>query len=133
MSTRELLETVKQRILEHPGDYDQATFCGTACCIAGHIDVVLNGLHAHVMRPFKSKGADRPDVEQIAMDALGETETLWLFGQPRAEFDDDDHEDEDDPDFWPLDLSREYNSAGLSGRAKVACKAIDMYMEERGI
>lgn len=34
----ELLEKVKQQILEHPETFDMSTFCGTACCIGGWIE-----------------------------------------------------------------------------------------------
>lgn len=37
-----LLEKVRDYIAEHPDKYDQAQWCGTKCCIAGHA-VALSG------------------------------------------------------------------------------------------
>jgi len=133
MTPREILEQVKARIIAHPETYNQNSFCGTECCIAGHIDVIINGLEAH-----NARGSDGSwmkmveDIEQVALEAIKEpSPKTWLFGQ--AEPDEEDNY-EDDPDYWPLDLSQEYYEAETTlERSKVACKAIDRYLEERGL
>lgn len=38
-----LLLAVRERILTHPETYSQARFCGTPCCIAGHIVYIADG------------------------------------------------------------------------------------------
>ena len=35
--SRAILKEVANRIEEHPEKYNQTSWCGTACCIAGHI------------------------------------------------------------------------------------------------
>jgi hypothetical protein len=37
-----LLRKVAKRIKENPENYDQMTYCGTTCCIAGHVGIILN-------------------------------------------------------------------------------------------
>lgn len=77
------------------------------------------------------------EIEWVALDALGESAEIWLFGS--TDNADDAHDDEYDeyeesPEYWPRDLSKAYEDAGgTKGRAEVACRAIDRYMAERGI
>lgn len=132
MTVRELLEEVKVRITADPSKYNQNTYCDTACCIAGHIDVILNGPEKHVSRGIKTQEAIM-QISDIALEALGEPEDIWLFAQPRSLSEEDDDE-EDDPDLWPRDLSVEYeNATTAAGRAAVGCKAIDRYLEEKAL
>lgn len=127
---RGLLEEVKRRILAHP--YDQNDFCGTACCIAGQIDCVLNGEMVHNARGGKIDAVDT--IEKLALEALGEKHTTWLFGCINAEEDEDDYGYEADDANWPPDLSIEYEDATTPEyRALVGCKAIDRYLEQRGL
>ncbi len=126
---RKILEEVKRRIVSDPGSYSQNTFCGSCCCIAGHIDCIINGHDAHVNRP---PSCAIWEIEAVALKALGESKSIWLFGQIRDDFD-EDQDDDDDPDYWPMDLGEEYEEKSGVDRATVACKAIDRYMEERGI
>lgn len=35
--SRKILKEVADKIEKHPKSYDQTNWCGTACCIAGHI------------------------------------------------------------------------------------------------
>jgi hypothetical protein len=127
MEPRELLEEVKRRIVSNPFNYNQNTFCGTVCCVAGHIDCVVNGAEVHNARPARSSFRV---VDNEATAALGEASSPWLFGQVRDALEEDDAED--DPDYWPLDLSIKYVDAdGAEERAAVACEAIDRYLAQR--
>lgn len=119
---RGLLEMVKERILAEPETYSQVTFCGMACCIGGHIDLVINGRHAHQEHRMD-------EIADIARSAIGEDEFPWLLGSIRRPSMDDDMFAE----LWPWDLSLEYVNNTNAGRAIVGCKAIDRYMKERGI
>ena len=135
MSARELLEEVKRRIVADPGKYDQNTYCGTSCCIAGHIDVILNGSEKHISRGINT-GDAIDQIASIALEALGEPEDIWLFAQPMDVTDGSDDWDNEEisTDCWPVDLSQEYEDAtSAAERAAVACKAIDRYMQDRGL
>jgi len=44
---KSLLTWVKKMITLHPENYDQTNWCGTRCCIAGWIDVKVNGAEVH--------------------------------------------------------------------------------------
>lgn len=141
MTPREILVEVKRRIVAEPGAYSQNEFCGTPCCIAGHIDVIVNGMEAHLSH--EAVGIiGITGIDGIASGAIDDPEA-WLFGEC---VDDEDLEvhlkdeiDQDESDFpvpyyWPFDLSGEYNAAETpEARALVGCKAIDRYMLERGI
>lgn len=132
MKVLELLEEVKRRITADPGAYNQNTYCGTACCIAGHIDVILNGPEKHVSRGINTQDAIT-QISDIALEALGEPEDIWLFAQTND--DPDEWDDEDlSTDCWPSDLSVEYVQArNAAERAAVGCKAIDRYLEEKSL
>lgn len=77
-------------------------------------------------------------ISNIALMALGESGDIWLFSQPLPDalsVDDDEYEYEVyGDDYWPLDLSREYEDASTAAqRATVGCKAIDRYLEEKAL
>lgn len=44
---KKILSWVKRKILAHPELYNQGSFCGTECCIAGWIDIKANGEDLH--------------------------------------------------------------------------------------
>lgn len=134
MTPREILEQVKQRITHDPATYQQTSFCGTQCCIAGHIDVILNGAEFHDERlQRQSFESAIEEIEDIANAALGETESTWLFGTINCYEDENSPDEEQCPEYWPLDLSIEYETVNNRGKAAVGCKAIDRYLEERGL
>lgn len=136
MTPREILEETKRRVLADPTTYSQDSFCDTPCCIAGHIDIIVSGLKVHMGRKATWR-ENIAEIERVALKALGEPESIWLFGQPKSyqdESDDEEDEQELDSDYWPLDLSISYDQAeGPKGRARVACAAIDHYIRERGL
>lgn len=140
LTPREILEKVKERIMAEPLNYDQRDFCHTACCIAGHIDVILNGSEVHAKRTSSNGGISQ--IDGIATAAIGEIESPWLFGTIKPECEYNEEGDDGEPeqwdassgDYWPPDLSDEYVDAGRGpSRSLVGCKAIDRYMKERGI
>lgn len=127
---RKVLEQVKKRIRKNPSSYDQNSFCGTICCIAGHIDIVVNGLRAHVKRKISY------EIPRICGSAIGCDKDHWLFGpiqtSEELELKDEDYDPSDR--LWTPDLSDKYaNDSSAKSRAAVACEAIDRYMEEQGI
>ncbi len=136
MTPKEILEEVKARITEKPGDYNQKSFCGTGCCIAGHIDVVVNGLEKHLSRSDDTVVSWLDSVKAIeseGLKALGlpEGEHIWLFGSIDSGINEDEHAD---PDYWPSDLAFEYETArSADERAVIGGKAIDRYIEECGL
>lgn len=69
--SRKILRDVANDIEAHPKKYDQSSWCGTACCIAGHI--VLNqgakrikGFGAHVLFENRER-----TVKHLAVELLG--------------------------------------------------------------
>jgi hypothetical protein len=135
MTTKELLEQVKARIMADPGSYMQTSFCGTQCCIAGHIDVLVNGAEFHNSRLTRQTFALAvEEIEKVANEALGEDESPWLFGTINTDEDENNADYEQPVEYWPLDLCLEYVSKHTPAeRAAVGCKAIDLYIEERGL
>jgi hypothetical protein len=128
---REILEEVKRRIVAEPEKYNQDSFCGTACCIAGHICAVTGALGPEGwVAPINAKRID--SIDRSASESLGEYESPWLFGEINTDREYD--EDERGPEYWPSDLSCDYVAAKTPlGKAAVGCKAIDGYLEERGL
>lgn len=111
---RVLLEKVKIAVTAAPEKYNQGSYCGSACCIAGWIHLIEKGPKAH------AKALNRSVVD-IACKSLGLTEGNfpWLFA---ADF------------SGCQSISKQYLEAnGPKEEAAVACKAIDRYMKERGI
>lgn len=133
MTPREILEKVKERIMAEPLNYDQHDFCHMACCIGGHIDVILNGMESHLAKSRARNGVG--EINDLATRAMGASFAPWLFGSIRPSDEIDyDEDDVNDPDYWPADLSDEYVEAGSGpNRALVGCKAIDRYIAERGL
>jgi hypothetical protein len=136
MTVREILEEVKRRIRENPESYTQQSFCGSQCCIAGHIDAIINGLEFHIARTQtqSTRNAIIEEIERVANSALGETDSPWLFGEVNSDESENDPDDEQCAEYWPLDLSIAYDSESTpEGRAKIGCDAIDRYLDERGL
>jgi len=129
---RPLMEEVKRRLMLDPDRYDQNIFCGSPCCIAGHIDTLVNGLNAHL-------GHATGETITAACIALNEASPIWLFG---ATLDNEmcekllEHGEATvapDPDSWPADLSLRYLDAQFPAeQAAVACDAIDRWLAEKG-
>ena len=116
----------------HPDQYDQNTFCGTTCCIAGHIDAVVNGLNAHLEHGTSG-------TISAACIALNESGPIWLFGSTldneTCEKLMERGEATAAPDLssWPPDLSLQYLDAqSPAAQAMVGCAAIDRWLEEKG-
>ncbi len=135
MTVREILEEVKRRIRENPESYTQQSFCGSQCCIAGHIDAIINGLEFHNARTQTQSPRNAIDeIERVANSALGETYSPWLFGMVNSDESENDPDDEQCDEYWPLDLSIDYDCEPTpEGRAKIGCDAIDRYLGERGL
>lgn len=78
-----LLRRVRDRILANPKKYDQDRWCGTECCIAGHIAVEAGAKLAkrHGLYYFKLDGnlMDDSNIQSFAERALGVTDTPWIF------------------------------------------------------
>lgn len=114
LTPREILEEVKRRITAKPESYEQETFCGSPCCIAGHLLAV-------VRRRKSGMATGLPGV--MAADILGAKDDYpWLFtaiwvGRPTLH----------------NAYSRAKYKGDHAGMAAVGCKAIDRYMKERGI
>lgn len=119
---RPLLEEVKRRITASPANYNQDHYCSTRCCIAGHIDVILNGSEVHESRVGKVGWTKASvQVSNLAEIAIGEPEP-WLFS---AIWEDHD------------DLYARYTQAevlkDVIAMAATGCDAIDLYLKERGL
>lgn len=110
---RERLEWVKAQITKCPEKYDQSSFCGTPCCIAGWLDIKMVGVREHME-------ADARNVWRDALAALGIPEfaaTPWIFR----------------PNFFGSDKFQEFFRArNKKQKARVACRAIDAYLKEIG-
>ncbi len=143
MTPRELLEQVKQRILADPKSYMQTSFCGTQCCIAGHIDAIINGAEFHNTRITRQTFASAiEEIERLDNDALGETDPPWLFGTINARDARDKRISVAEGEAYVLEKEAHVRESSYmryeltldgEGRVKVGCKAIDRYLEERGV
>lgn len=111
---RELFERVKTSMRENPLNYNQSSYCGAVCCIAGWIDIEANGMRAHLGREICTAPTE---VLEAACEAIGEVPP-WLFGLATS---------------WPSDLRDAYYVRNQTKRAlvEVACLAIDRYLDER--
>ncbi len=109
---RERLTEVKRRITANPDSYDQAEWCGTACCIAGHLCAVVG----------RRLGPDEAYIAaSVGNDAIGTAFGPWLFN---ASF-----------SYGPehiRELARADRQGGGRIRPETACAAIDAYLEEIG-
>jgi hypothetical protein len=117
-TVRKRLEWVKRQIMSSPERYDQGSWtskkneydnpnaCNTIGCVAGWLDVKMNGFKAHF-------GHDNSQVISAGKEALGldrYSEEPWLFSG---------------------DLIRSA-SCGSSEAAEIACTKIDDYLDEIG-
>lgn len=101
---KSLLTWVKKMIMLHPENYDQGEWCGTNCCIAGWIDIKVNGTEAHAQH-------GPPHVLKIACEALGL--------DPQR-----DHKLFDAGSAGPL------GRIGTKEHAEAGCKAINEFLAE---
>jgi hypothetical protein len=107
---RTILEEVKRRIVADPASYNQQNYCGSVCCIAGHIDILLRGSRAHK----ESSDKNPCMIWIVAEDFIGERDP-WLFSGVES---------------WPHDLGLAWDN---EDHVAVACRAIDRYIAERGL
>lgn len=117
---RARLEWVKRKIMADWKRYDQNSFlarrihgntCGTVGCIAGWLDVRMNGMRAHIGRS-SDKHRDQPPNEEViavAMRALGAMELPGLF-------------------YGDIGTA-----PGTRAHARAGCKRIDRYLKEIGV
>lgn len=78
----EILREVEKRILRRPDKYDQTTWCGTSCCIAGHIAIVAGAKSVHKDSVTVRFGNKKYAAYSFAMKALGLKWTgvnPWIF------------------------------------------------------
>ena len=117
---RNLLTWVKRQIRAHPRKYNQGSFCGTPCCIAGWIDIRLNGEIAHQLREKHDFWGAASTIAAIANAALGVKEQPALFES-----------------YWSGYLHKATTAMQAARnareRAEAGCLAIDLYMKRRGI
>ena len=123
------LEWVQKQILAQPKRYDQTWYCAsfedckTVGCIAGWLDVRLNGFrehqkHDHLTVVYEARKALGLKVEAPLVDLPA----TWIFYN----------------DTWLFynDFGNKLGpikTPGTLAAAKQACKAIDMYMKEIGV
>lgn len=73
-----LLLEVRDRILAHPENYNQGSFCGTVCCIAGHMVFAADGKYVE-HEPADGFLMSSYRVRDRAAELLG-TDPNGLFG-----------------------------------------------------
>lgn len=123
---RELLEKVKIAITLEPEKYDQGQFCGTAFCIAGHIDFIANGPEVFKRHVLEEEESPHSPIQEAAILAIGGSNTNSL---------DTDLFDADWYGVSYLEPAREALDRATCHAEKAAagCLAIDLYMKERGL
>ncbi len=103
---RRLIEHVKEQLT--PANYDQNTYCGGECCLAGHMDMALFGKEKH----FRSSPMQ---IVRRVKRALGLKKVPTLFDPTMTE-------------FWQ-------DAQGKTPRGKVAVakKKLTAFMKELGV
>lgn len=125
-----LLRKVKDQILAHPTKYDQGEWCGTACCIAGHLAVAAGAV------PVRRTGYDGSkfftgDVKfegetvgaaTLASRLIGESkEYPWLFAA-------DLQNGDTNPPVGAPELNEDDSPAVKAAKGALA---IEMYIQQR--
>lgn len=133
---KELLERVKQHILEEPRrlnmdflllpvsclshwDADALPPCGTVGCIAGWATFLTHGAEkAHEMDPW---------VEGMKILGLDDLQASRLFAAP------EDAASYPDGATWPIDLAKDYIAAtSPQERAQITADRIDLFVKTDG-
>lgn len=115
----ELLQQVKEAILAKPEKYDQDTFCGTECCIAGWALTIANPvLGAKLV----------PGTPQLSWDVLWSA-ARQSIGLTPLQMGNLCGCAED----WPSDFAAQYDAATTpEGRARVGAARIDHFIANGG-
>lgn len=134
---KELLIAVRDRILADPAGYDQSNFCGTTCCIAGHVAKLHDETHgtqwfselntSFISNAFDALGRFELALERIRL-VMGLTEIQWrnlcestlLWPSPF------------DMRFSLAEAALGSRSRRIRARAKIAAERID-YLIETGV
>lgn len=66
-----------KRILANPEKYEQAEWCGTACCIAGHACQIDNAEESAHEGPVRLRAKDLLDLSREQFDALCLRAVYW--------------------------------------------------------
>ena len=106
-----LLKAVAERIIARPENYNQNQFCGTVCCIAGHV-ALMTGID---IDPYKDYFSSLRKIQQLLELTNKQWGDLCLFAF-----------------YWPKEFADKWeNTVEPAGRAQVAYDRI-MHMIRTG-
>lgn len=114
-----LLTAVKHQIRLHPDEYNQNSFCGTACCIGGWMFTLVTGLAT-----WEVVGGKVSEFASWCLTGSDDVALPWLLTTTT---------DKENRHMWPVDISKKYITGDARGRAEAGCEAIDRWMLEQGI
>ena len=114
---RRLMRMTRDRILDNPSQYDQGEYCGTVCCIAGHMDILMFGRKAHSASRNNAFEIVRRVCDAMGIDRRSEPDLFNgdFFGTPF--------------NFAIVDAWRAPHGRRIAS-AKVGAAAIDWFLRE---
>ncbi len=117
LTRAEALEYVARKIVARPEEYHQGSFCGSACCIAGHLSILKTG--RDLKRNKYGTPIEERAEEMIAMNP-DDDNSLNLFG-PRlyGKF------------FGQFTAVNVYSPAAPVQRARIGARAIKYYISKQ--
>lgn len=117
LTRAEALQYVARKIVAHPEEYYQGAFCGSFCCIAGHLSILKTG-NSVTRNKLGSVIAQRAE-EMIAMNA-DDKNSLNLFG-PRlyGRF------------YGQFTSVDEYSKTAEVQKARIGARAIKYYISKQ--
>lgn len=68
-----LLQQVLDHITDNPETWDQTDWCGTSCCVAGHVALAQGWQRTNVHSSRVRRDGEERSVSQVAREALGLT------------------------------------------------------------
>ena len=121
----ELLNKVKAAILEHPDKFHMGSWCGTACCIAGHVVQIADPECMRIVMERRLPGYWISDRAAELLE-LSNDEASRLFFV--ATWPEEDQEAADDAD----DLNNVLAFQLAMAMSKVAAARIDRFIKTNG-
>lgn len=94
LTRAEALQYVARKIVARPEEYEQRSFCGTAYCIAGHLDILESGKHVLSNANPRSRNIGRRAFKMIGNEAETGLNLFgpYLYGRFRSQWENADYD-----------------------------------------